>query len=119
MDDIRGRWPRAQYRDYAVQRLILRGINADEVTQAVFSDRALVIERDEEGFYGPTCLVAGWTDADRPIHLVVGTAGETLWVVTVYDPSVDHRERFTPPDYINRRGAVAELEESDGNLPDL
>jgi hypothetical protein len=119
VEEIRERWPTVAFRDYALRRLLQRKIAIDEVRQAVFSLRASVLER-EPNFYGPTCLVAGWTERDRPLHILFGVGDDILWIMTVYDPSVDAKETFVPPDYTQRRRQrQGHREEADEDLSDL
>jgi hypothetical protein len=42
---------------------------------------------------GESCLLAGFTDAGKPVHVVCGGMGEYLVIITVYIP--------TPPKFIN------------------
>ena len=117
MDEIRSRWATVQYRDYALARTIRRNISSAEVREVVFAEAASIIER-YVGFYGPSVLVGGQTLAGRPLHVVIGIGEETLWVITTYDPSVDTRQRFAPPDYRIRMGLATQGEQH-GNLPDV
>ncbi|KKK59461.1 hypothetical protein LCGC14_3034140, partial [marine sediment metagenome] len=47
---------------------------------------------------GHSCLVWGKTGEGRDLHLVCGFAGETVWVITIYEP---HPEKWETP--IKRR----------------
>jgi hypothetical protein len=81
-----------------VQRAIDRGM----VRDAVFSARAEIIEEYPGHHYGPACLILGWLDDGRPIHIVIGLS-DPLSIITVYDPSIDALRRFEAPEYRVRR----------------
>ncbi len=55
-----------------------------EVEEALLAGR--ILERYEETGRGESCLVAGFTEKAKPIHIVCGTRGEWLAVITVYVP---------------------------------
>ena len=56
-----------------------------EVQQALSSGR--ILEQYEDTGRGESCLVAGFTDEGKPIHIVCGRMGQKLVVITVYIPS--------------------------------
>lgn len=55
-----------------------------EVKQALLN--GIVIEHYADTGRGISCLVAGFTENGIPIHVVCGTMGETLVIITVYIP---------------------------------
>ena len=55
-----------------------------EVEEAVLSGR--ILEHYEDTGRGNSCLVVGFTNGGKPIHIVCGKRGEQLAVITVYIP---------------------------------
>lgn len=55
-----------------------------EVEEALLAGR--IIEQYEDTDRGESCLVAGFTEAGKPIHIVCGRRGDWLVAVTVYIP---------------------------------
>lgn len=55
-----------------------------EVEEALLTGR--ILEHYEETGRGESCLVAGFTETGKPIHMVCGTRGDWLVVITVYIP---------------------------------
>jgi len=73
-----------------------------EVLQAI--SNGSVIENYPEHRRGACCLLAGFTDQNRPLHIVCTTAQPILIVITVYEP--------TPPKWITplrRRSSQHEM----------
>ena len=66
-------------------------LTLDEVEQALLNGR--IIEQYADTGRGESCLLAGFSDAGKPVHVVCGIMGETLVIITVYIP--------TPPKFIN------------------
>ena len=56
-----------------------------EVEEAILSGR--ILERYEDTGRGASCLVAGFSDGGKPVHVVCGARGEGLVVITVYIPA--------------------------------
>jgi hypothetical protein len=67
------------------------GLSLEEVEQAILTAR--ILEHYPDTGRGEGCLVAGFTDAGKPIHVVCGGMGKSLVIVTVYIP--------TPPKFKN------------------
>lgn len=61
-----------------------------EVEEALLN--GILLESYEDTGRGPSCLVAGFTQAGKPIHVVAGRRAESLVVITVYIP--------TPPKFL-------------------
>jgi hypothetical protein len=59
-----------------------------------------IIEQYKDDQPYPSCLVLGITAASKHIHVVCGTNGQALWIITVYYPSL---EKWTA-DYKTRIG---------------
>ena len=56
-----------------------------EVEQALLN--GVVLETYPDTGRGKSCLVVGFTDDGKPLHIVCGAMGETMVIVTVYIPT--------------------------------
>ncbi|MDE1890034.1 MAG: DUF4258 domain-containing protein [Planctomycetota bacterium] len=56
-----------------------------EVEEALSTSR--ILEKYENTGRGESCLVAGFTNTGKPIHVVCGERGDWLVLITVYIPS--------------------------------
>jgi hypothetical protein len=101
LEDIRvkilGR--RFEFSKHAVDQSIIRDIAVAEVEQAI-STRCQVIEDYPEDKYGPSCLILGFTDAGRPLHIQCSYPTRSLIkIITLYQPDpnlwIDYRIRKT------------------------
>jgi len=75
---------------------LLRLIHVSEVREAVRIGE--VIEDYPDDKYGPSCLILGFTEAGRPLHIHCSyPARPVIKVITVYEPDpgewVNNRER--------------------------
>ena len=83
-EKIRAR--RYEFSKHAVDQTIIRGIAVDEMEQALIN-RSIVIEDYAEDKYGPSCLILGYTDRGRPLHVHCSYPSRPLVkIVTVYEP---------------------------------
>ncbi len=55
-----------------------------EVEEALLGGR--ILEQYEDSGRGESCLVAGFTEAGKPIHIVCGRRGDWLVIITVHIP---------------------------------
>lgn len=55
-----------------------------EVEQPLLNGR--ILERYKDTGRGASCLVAGFTDEGKPIHIVCGKRADCLSIITVYIP---------------------------------
>lgn len=81
---------------HAAMQSITRGITTSEVHQAIA--RAEVIEDYPNDKYGPSCLLSGWTQQGRPLHVqCTYPSRSVLKIITVYEPDpelwIDFRQR--------------------------
>jgi len=95
-DRVSGR--RYEFSKHAVDQSIIRDVSAAEVEQAILDRRALIIEDYPEDKYGPSCLILGFTNAGRPLHVQCSyPARPLLKIITLYQPDpelwVDLRAR--------------------------
>ncbi len=76
-----------EYSQHASDQSLLRQISVAELRQAVST--AQVIEDYPNDKYGPSCLLLGFTDADRPIHIQCSYPSRpVLKIITVYEPDI-------------------------------
>lgn len=99
MESIREQVEKGNYqlKVHAVERASTRGIDPLEIKEALLSGE--IIEDYPEDKRGHSCLVYGKTEGGKDIHILCGTAYDTLWIITVYEPD--------PADWISpktRRG---------------
>jgi len=87
IEAIRGKVSQGKFAftQHAVDQSILRRISLEEFRQNVASDE--VIENYPNDRYGPSCLVLGYTESGRPLHIHCshGTR-DLIRVITVYEP---------------------------------
>lgn len=88
-----------EFSKHAVDQSIIRDIAVAEVEQAI-SSRCQVIEDYPEDKYGPSCLILGFTDAERPLHIQCSYPTRPLIkIITLYQPDpnlwIDYRIRKT------------------------
>ena len=88
LDDIRDKIARREYEfsKHAADQTIVRAITVAELEQAI-SSRSEVIEDYPDDKYGPSCLILGFTSAERPIHVHCSYPTRPLIkIITVYEP---------------------------------
>jgi Domain of unknown function (DUF4258) len=74
-----------EFSKHAVDKLLLRGIRIQEIREAVASGQ--LIEDYPDDKYGASCLVAGVTNTNRPIHIQCSyPSGSLIKIITVYEP---------------------------------
>jgi hypothetical protein len=69
---------------HASARAAQRAIRSNEINQAIASGE--IIEDYPNDKYGPTCLILGYTDAQRALHIQVSYPPHVK-IITVYEPS--------------------------------
>ena len=71
---------------HALRRVVERNISDFEIMQAGL--HAVVIEEYPEDKYSPSCLILGFTQSKRPLHIQVSLAETSLVrIITIYEPS--------------------------------
>jgi hypothetical protein len=68
-------------------RLVQRGISMNDVTTAIINGE--IIENYPDDYPYPSCLILGLTVNNKPLHVVCGTNGIELWLITAYYPNAD------------------------------
>ena len=74
-----------RWTSHILQRILRRGINMDDVESALFNGE--IIEQYPTDYPFPSCLVLGWTKAGKALHIVCGSNGVELWLITAYFPN--------------------------------
>ena len=90
IEEIRAKVQAGQFEfsKHAVDRSILRRISVQELREAIASGE--VIEDYPEDKYGPSCLVLGFTQAGRPLHIQCSYPSRPLVkIITLYEPDPD------------------------------
>lgn len=75
---------------HAVKRLEQRGIRSKDVLDCIISGE--IIEQYPEDYPHPSCLILGRCGEKKPLHAVIGSNGEQLWIITAYYPSPEQWE---------------------------
>ncbi len=91
LDDIRARVRARRYllSKHAADQLILRDISVAEVEQALLG-KAELIEDYPQDKYGPSCLILGYTDTGKALHLQCAYSDPSVVkIVTLYEPDPD------------------------------
>ena len=74
-----------EFSKHAVDQSIVRSIRVQEIKEAITNGQ--VIEDYPNDKYGPSCLISGLTQANRPIHVQCSYASRPLIkIITVYEP---------------------------------
>jgi hypothetical protein len=92
LEQIQDKIRRRQYEfsRHAVDQSLVRRITVAEVEQATRNQPAIVEDYPQDK-YGPSCLLLGFTDAGRPLHIQISYPSRPLLkIITMYEP--DSRE---------------------------
>ena len=74
---------------HAVDQSIIRQISVAEIADAIISSDE-IIEDYPDDKYGPSCLILGFTQNGRPLHIQCSYPRRLLVkLVTVYEPDRD------------------------------
>lgn len=87
-----------EFSKHAVDQSILRQISVQELREAIANGE--IIEDYPEDKYGPSCLILGYTQAGRPLHIQCSYPSRPLIkIITLYEPDpvrwIDFRVRRT------------------------
>lgn len=91
LEGIRDKIARRQYEfsKHAVDQSIIRQISVGEIEEAIVN-RSEVIEDYPDDKYGPSCLILGFTNARRPLHMQCSYPSRPLIkIITLYEPDPD------------------------------
>ena len=79
---------------HALKRVVERNISEIEIKQIGMN--ASIIEEYPEDKYSPSCLLLGFTQAGRPLHIQVSLADTDLVkIITLYEPSAEEWINYT------------------------
>ena len=80
------------FKKHGLLRMHKRKIKADDVKEVLVEGE--IIEEYPEDKPLPSCLILGYNNHHRPIHVVlaVDAIDGMLWVITVYEPKVEEWE---------------------------
>ena len=69
-------------------KMLKLGLTAQDLEDAICGDAPEIIEDYPDDGRGPACLVLGWADLARPLHIVIGYGDPDVEtdVITVYEP---------------------------------
>jgi len=74
-----------EFSRHALKRVVERNISDQEIRQA--GAQARVIEDYPDDKYSPSCLLLGFTEIGRPLHVQVSLADTDLAkIITIYEP---------------------------------
>lgn len=85
-----------EFSQHATDQSIIRHINVQEVREAI--EDSEMIEDYPDDKYGPSCLLFGFTQSRRPLHVQCSYPSRSLVkIVTLYEPDplqwIDHKTR--------------------------
>ena len=83
---------------HVLRKLQERGIYREDVYCAIGNGK--IIEQYPDDYPYPSCLVYGTDLHKNPLHIVVGSDGTILYLITAYLPDPDRFEN----DYETRKG---------------
>jgi len=75
---------------HCLQRMGERDIKRDDVKHCVMNGE--IIEQYPDDFPNPSCLVFGITLSNTILHVVAGSDGDNIYIITAYYPSEDKFE---------------------------
>jgi hypothetical protein len=98
IEEIRAKIQAGQFEfsKHAVDQSILRQISVQDLRGAIANSE--IIEDYPEDKYGPSCLILGFTQAGRPLHVQCSYPSRPLVkIITLYEPDpsrwIDFRVR--------------------------
>ena len=78
-----------EFSKHAVDQSIIREISIVEMEEAI-SGKGEIIEDYPEDKYGPSCLILGFTNTGRPLHIQCRYPSRSLIeIITLYEPDPD------------------------------
>ncbi|MEK7728967.1 MAG: DUF4258 domain-containing protein [candidate division KSB1 bacterium] len=88
IDEIREKFnaDEFEFSKHATDQSLLREIAVEEIREAI--DDSEVIEDYPNDKYGPSCLILGFTETNRPLHIQCSHPSRPLIkIITVYEPN--------------------------------
>ena len=87
LDEIRTKIRNGQleFSQHATDQSIIRHISVQEVREAI--EESEIIEDYPNDKYGPSCLILGFTQSKRPLHIQCSYPSRPLVkIITLYEP---------------------------------
>lgn len=79
-----------EFSKHAVDQSIIRKISVQEIRE-VFIRESELIEDYPDDKYGSSCLILGFTKANRPLHVQCSyPTRPVIKIITLYEPSSTH-----------------------------
>lgn len=75
---------------HCLERMQERDISRMDVKNCI--EKGEIIEDYPDDFPHPSCLIFGYTVNNKVIHVVAGTDGEYIYIITAYFPNTDKFE---------------------------
>lgn len=72
---------------HCLERMQERDISIDDVGSCI--QLGEVIENYPDDFPHPSCLIFGYTIGKKVLHVVTGTDGNLLYIITAYYPNIN------------------------------
>lgn len=77
-----------EFSRHAVDQTILRHVRLQEIREAIAEGE--IIEDYPNDKYGPSCLILGYTQAGRPLHIQCSYPSRPLLkIITLYEPDAN------------------------------
>jgi len=85
-----------RWTNHILGRIFHRGISIRDIKTVQANGE--IIEQYPTDYPVPSCLILGHTEAGKALHIVCGSNGTVLWLITAYFPdqnewSDDYRQR--------------------------
>lgn len=82
---------------HTLRRMSEKHISEEDIEKCILQGE--IIEQYPEDYPNPSCLILGLDIAGVKLHVVVGSSGEHVWVITAYRPDESRWEN----DYKTRK----------------
>lgn len=83
-----------EFTRHALRRVVERNISDMEIQQAARNGK--IIEDYPDDKYSPSCLILGFSDSGRPVHIQVSYAETAkVRIITLYEPGLNEWEAFS------------------------
>ena len=88
-----------EFSQHATDQSIVRRIGVQEILEAI--EESEVIEDYPDDKYGPSCLILGFTESQRPLHIQCSYPSRPLVkIITLYEPDpslwINFKTRWKP-----------------------
>ena len=85
-----------RWTNHILERIFRRGIGTNDIKRVLVEGE--IIEQYPSDYPFPCCLILGRAESGKALHIVCGSNGAELWLITAYFPdsaewSEDYRQR--------------------------